>query len=131
MDGASRRLAQLARILSDTRPFGEPSTTDRPEPLQQVRLKRIQDVTAQLDAGTARPVDEVDAVAMRLVLDEYASVVAHLRAAAREGAATLGSLAAQLKTYQRLLDEQFTRREKPRASTAPSDRQPASRNPGR
>lgn len=131
MDDASRRLAQLARILSDTRPFGEPSTADRAEHLQQVRLKRIQDVAAQLDAGVARRVDDVDTIAMRLVLDEYASVVAQLRAAAREGAATLGSLAAQLKTNRRLLDEQLMRREKRLASTAPSDRQPASRNPGR
>lgn len=128
MDDASRRLAQLARILSDARPHGDVSTADLAE---QVHLKRIQGFTAQLDDGDGRSIDAVDAVAMRLVLDEYSRVVAQLRAAAREGAATLGSLAAQLRASRRLLDEQLTRREKRLGSTAPSDRQPASRNPGR
>ena len=129
MDDAARRLAQLARILSDARPYSEAATADPAEHLHQVRLQRIQDFTAQLDDSDGRGIDVVDAVAMRLVLDQYASVVAHLRAAARERAATLGRLAAQLRTDRRLVDEQLAQREQPLASTAPSDQRPASQNP--
>ena len=131
MDDASRRLAQLARILSDARPFGALSTTDVAEHLHQVRLKRIEGFTAQLTDGDGRGIDAVDALAMRLVLDEYSSVVAHLRAAARERAAALGSLAAQLRSDRRLVEEQLAHREKQHAATAPSDQRRASQNPGR
>jgi hypothetical protein len=129
MDDASRRLAQLARILSDARPHGEAATVDPEEHLHRVRLQRIQDFTAQLDDGDGRGIDVADTVAMRLVLDQYFSVVAHLRAAVRERAAVLGSLAAQLRADRRLVDDQVAQREKPLASTAPSDQRPASQNP--
>ena len=129
MDDASRRLTQLARILSDARPYGEAPATDLAEHLHQVRLQRIQGFTAQLNDGNDRGVDAVDALAMRLVLDEYSSVVAHLRVAVRERAATLGSLAAQLKTDRRRVDEQLAQREKQLAATAPSDPLRASQNP--
>ena len=129
MDDTPRRLAQLARILSEGRPYGEKSATDLAEHLHQIRLTRIKGFTAQLDDGEGRDVDEIDAVAMRLVLDEYSGVVAQLRAAARERAAALGSLAAQLRTDRRLVDEQLAHREKQLASAAPSDRPRASQNP--
>lgn len=129
MDDPSRRLGQLARILSDTRPYGEGSATDLAERLHHIRLTRLQGFTAQLDDHAGLSVDAVDAIAMRLILDDYASVVAQLRAAARERAAALGSLAAQLRADRRLVDDQIAQREKPPASTAPSDRRPASQNP--
>ena len=129
MDDASRRLAQLARILSDARPHGDVSTTDLAEHLHQVQLQRIQGFTAQLDDGDGRSIDAVDAVAMRLVLDEYSRVGAQLRAAARERAATLRSRAAQLRTDRQLVEGQLAHREKQLASTAPSDQPLASRNP--
>lgn len=129
MDDTSRRLVQLARILSDARPYNEAATADPAEHLHQVRLQRIQDFTAQLDEADGRGIDVVDAVAMRLVLDQYASVVAHLRAAARERAATLERLSAQVRSDRRLVDQQLAQRETLLASTAPSDQRPASQNP--
>ena len=130
MDDASRRLAQLARILSDGRPYSEASASDLADHLHRIRLNRIQGFTGQLDDGAGRGVDVVDAVAMRLVLDDFASVVAHLRTVARERATALGTLAAQLRADRRLVDEQLAHREKQPAATAPSDRQPASQTPG-
>lgn len=129
MDDASQRLTRLARILSDARPYGDTPGFDSAEHLSRVRLQRIQHLTAQLDERAGHDVDDVDAVAMRLLLDQYLGVVVHLRAVAREGAGTLAALAAAVRTERRLVDEQLEQQEKRLASAAPSERQHASRNP--
>lgn len=129
MDDTSRRLARLAGILNDTRPYGEASALDPVEHLHRVRLQRIQGLTAQLDDRTGHDVDEMDGVAMRLLLDEYAGALAQLRAVAREGAKTLEGVAAVVRKDRSLVDHQLEQQEKRPASTAPSDRQPASQNP--
>ena len=94
MDDAARRLVQLARILSDPRPSGDAPPSDPVEHLHRLRLQRIERLTAQLDDRAGRDVDDVDAVAMRLLLDQYTGVVLHLRAVARDSARTLAGLAA-------------------------------------
>ena len=125
MDDASRRLTQMARILSDARPHGDAPVSDSVEHLYRVRLHRIQHLTAQLDDRAGRDVDDVDVVAMRLILDQYMGVVVHLRTAARESAKTLAGLAAAVRTERRRVEQQ----EKQLDAAAPSDRQPASQNP--
>lgn len=129
MDDTSRRLTRLAQILSDARPYGEASVSDSAEYLCRVRLQRMQHLTAHLDDRAGRDVDDVDAVAMRLLLDQYAGAVVHLRATAGESARMLADLAATVRTDRRLVDEQLEQQEKRFASAAPSDRLPASRNP--
>lgn len=129
MDDASRRLAQLARVLSDARLHGDESAPDPAEHLHRVHLQRIPRLTVQLDDRVGRDVDGIDAVAMRLLLDEYAAVIDHLRSAVRAHAQTLEGLAATLRTDRRRVHQQLERREQRFASTAPSERQRPSRNP--
>lgn len=122
MDDTPRRLSQLARILSDARPYGDAPAPDALEHLHRVRLQRIQNLTAHLDNPAARGVDDVDAVAMRLLLDQYMDVVVQLRAAARAGAQTLAGVADAVRADRRRIEERSKQRETPPVSAAPSDR---------
>lgn len=128
MDDASQRLSQLARILSDARPYGDAPVSDPAEHLYLVRLHRIQHLIEQLDDRAGRDIDDVDAVAMRLILDQYMGVVVHLRATARESAKTLAGLAAVVRTERRRVEQQQEQQTQ-RAAAAPSAQQPASQNP--
>lgn len=122
MDGSSRRLAQLVRILDETSPRGETSMDDPADHLRQLRLQRIQRLTAQLGEHAGHDADDVDAVAMRLVLDDYSHVLAHVRTVAAESAKMLEGLAASVRADRRRVDERLQQQVKQRASTAPSDR---------
>ena len=84
---SSRRLRRLEQILADakvatvTSPDGD---TDPAEThLVVVPLDRIRRITAELQRATDEDIDEIDAVAMRILLSDYLLTVGHLRAAAR------------------------------------------------
>jgi hypothetical protein len=127
MEDASQRLMQLARILSDARSSAAGSTPDPAEYRHRVGLQRIQHLTAQLDERAGRDIDGVDAVTMRLLLEDYANALAALRAAAGEDSNILERSAAALRTDQRRVNE-LAEQETRFVSTAPSGRQPASQN---
>ncbi len=128
MDDASRRLMQLARILSDARPYAEGSTPDAVEYMHGVRLQRIQHLTAQLDERAGCDIDGVDAVTMRLLLEEYAHALAPLRAAVREDSNALERSAAALRTDQRRANLLAEQQETGFVATAPSGPPPASQS---
>jgi hypothetical protein len=58
---------------------------------------------------------------MRLLLDEYSSALAHLRAVAREGASRVKGARAALKDVRRYVERRRDRAATRPASTAPSD----------
>jgi hypothetical protein len=51
--------------------------------LASVPLERIRRTTSELQLGSGIDIDDVDAVTMRLLLNDYTTAVAHLRAVAR------------------------------------------------
>jgi hypothetical protein len=111
VDGSSRRLGELVRILDETSPRDIGLTHDTADHLERLRLQRIERLAAQLGERTGPDVDNVDAVAMRVILDEYSHIVADLRTAAAEGAKVLENVAAAVSADRRLLDERLKPRE--------------------
>ena len=82
---SSWRLQRLAQILAESKPL--PSTSAREtDPadvhLGSVSLERISRLTAELQ-NAATDVDDIDRLAMRLLLNDDTAAVAHLRAAMR------------------------------------------------
>ncbi len=83
---SSWRLQRLAQILAESKPL--PSTSAREtDPadvhIASVSFERISRLTAELLETTATGTDDIDRLAMRLLLNDYTAAVAHLRAAMR------------------------------------------------
>jgi hypothetical protein len=83
----SQRMLRLQRILADARQ-ARPQTpasdgNSAQVHLASVPLDRIAQVTSELHARINAEIDDVDALAMQVLLNDYATAVAHLRAVAR------------------------------------------------
>lgn len=91
------------------------------EHLAALRLDRIQQLAREIELRSEREPDELERITMRLLLDEYASALAHLRAIAREGARNVEQAPAPLKDVRRYVDREREIEAKQRASAAPSD----------
>jgi len=79
----SSRLARLDRILSaSAAPVAARTTDTDPDQvhLASVPLERIQALTLELQERSAHVTDEIDAITMRLLLNDFKAAVAHLRA---------------------------------------------------
>jgi hypothetical protein len=87
---ASARLAHLEQILAQTTAASTTVAMSGAEAadvhLSSVPAERIRRLTAELHSDLSRELDEIDAVVMRLLLNEYATAVVHLRAVARMAA---------------------------------------------
>ena len=96
----SPRLARLDRILSQS-PLHvathAPTDTDPGQVhLTSVPLERIQSLTLELQERSPADADEVDAITMRLLLNDYKTAVAHLRAVANGVDSRLHAVGAEL-----------------------------------
>jgi hypothetical protein len=86
-EDSSRRLQRLAQILAESK-VALASTTGRDaDPggfhLSSVPFERIGRLTSELGHRAAPDADDLDHLAMRLLLNDYTAAVAHLRATAR------------------------------------------------
>jgi phytoene/squalene synthetase len=63
--------------------------------------------------------DDIDVLAMRLLLNDYVAAVAHLRAVARVAASLVDGVTAPVKQGHRLLRLDDKRRQKQAGSVAP------------
>ena len=79
----AQRLKRLHHILSQSKPALAPPATDTGELLASVSLDRIDRLTSEQHARIDEAIDDVDMVAMRLLLNEYMTAVGALRAVAR------------------------------------------------
>jgi hypothetical protein len=80
------RLQQLAQILAESKALASTSARDTDPAdvhIGSVALERIRRLTAQLTQQAATDIDDIDRLAMRLLLNDYTAAVAHLRAAMR------------------------------------------------
>ena len=84
---SSRRLRRLEQILADAKVATVASSDGDTDPAEThvvvVPLDRIRRITAELQRAPDEDIDEIDAVAMRILLSDYSLTVSHLRAAAR------------------------------------------------
>src|SRR5687768_14147302 len=98
------RLSQLEQILAATAVGTTPAVADAAGVhLGGVSAERIRGLTLVLHDGISRNVDELDAIVMRLLLAEYVTAVAHLRAVARIAAAHIDGAAAPVREARRAL----------------------------
>jgi len=71
--------------------------------LADVPSGRIRELTSTLRQRPAETLDEIDAVTMRLLLNDYAVAVAHLRAVARASAARIDAASIPVRESQRFV----------------------------
>lgn len=103
----SQRLQRLEEILAASKASIAVFSGDERDAatvhLDSVPLERIRQITAELlergDTGN----DEIDALAARLLLNEYTVAVAHLRAVAREAGQSIDSAAVPLHEIRKFL----------------------------
>ena len=98
-----QRLQRLEQILAGARPVTGAGAAALPRDLEGVSIERIRQLTADLQARTTSPADEIDVLAARLLLNEYTAVVAQLRSAAREAAARIDAAANPVKDVRRFV----------------------------
>jgi len=91
-----------------------------------LRAERLRTLTQHLHDRMETDADEVDSLAMRLLLDEYAAAVADLRATLRDEAAQVATAAAVVNDVRKLIGHRREQQEKRLSSVAPSDPPPAS-----
>jgi predicted nucleotidyltransferase len=78
--------------------------------LRSVPFERITRLTSILKDADMRTADEVDAIAMQLLLTDYAAAVAHLRAVVQMTATNLDAVPVSLKPARRFEARQAKRR---------------------
>ena len=109
------RLTEIERILAQTTYVVAPSDGAQ-DPvavhLADVPAARIQELTRMLQQRPVELNDDIDALAMRLLLNEYITAIGHLRAVARVAASLVDAGAVPVKQSQRFLRLEDRRREK-------------------
>jgi hypothetical protein len=88
--------------------------------LDSVLVDRIRQLTAELRERDGAPIDDIDALAMRLLLNEYRAAVGHLRAVARIAAERIDAAPRALKDARRAvhrLEKAVNKREAPGAGS--------------
>lgn len=121
-DDSAQRLARLSVILDDgSRRRHTTWSNPVDEHLASLRLDRVQQLAREVESRSGRETDELDRVAMRLLLDEFASALFHMRAVAREAAKNMERGPAALKDVRRYVEKEREIEIKQLAATAPSD----------
>ena len=115
---AFQRLARLEQILTHTVAVGGDPDADRGR-TREKQAQRIRQLTAELQ-HTVGDNDELDAITMRLLLNDYSSLVESLRAMMRLAETSLLSTAGSLRETRRRFDQQEKLRLKRAARAAPS-----------
>ena len=104
----ARRLIELERILAQSpRAIGSggegaDSVTAH---LAEVPADRIRQFTSVLELGLDDTIDDIDAITMRLLLNDYTIGVAHLRAIARKATVRIDAAADLIRQDQRLMHQ--------------------------
>ena len=117
---ARERLLEIERILTETvtgvRSNGGAEDSVAVH-LAQLPAARIRAFTQMLEQRVAE-VDDVDALAMRLLINDYTTAVAHLRAVAQVAASLVDGAAAPVKRGHKFLLRDEKRRHNQDAATA-------------
>ena len=100
----TERLQRLEQILSSSKPALTLTMLDAAtNHLQAAPLERLRQLTVELQSRSDSGHDEVDALAMRLLLNDYATAVAHLRAVARDAGERIDAAATPLNESRRAI----------------------------
>ena len=103
----AERLQRIEQILASSTPALTLAPLDPRDAatnhLQAAPLERMRQLTLELQARSDGAQEDVDALAMRLLLNDYSSAVAHLRAVARDAAERIDAAAAPLNEARRAI----------------------------
>ena len=129
-DDLAERLLELDRILSHERAAsfsgeGDPVSMH----LDAVPSERIRELTSLLQRRAATGNDEIDAVAMRLLLNDYTAAVGHLRAVARLAATRIDDAAAPVREAQLFMKRDLRREEREARKQERQQREQAEQEP--
>ena len=120
----SRRLQRLQAYVAAKPPQADPTSTNSSDladwHMRSVMLDRIAHLTMELQRRGDAAIDAVDALEMRLLLNDYTVSTTHLRAVtriAKEGIATASS---QLKGVRKTIERDLQREEERRRSSGDS-----------
>ena len=117
---ASDRLLRIEQILAESRRELDAMTRSGPDPaaaiLSGAMTERLKNMTAEFKRYPATQLDRTDAVSMRLLLTDYMTALAHLRAVTRLAEQRLTSAAATLKGQVRFVERIIEDRESARLS---------------
>ncbi len=109
------RLKEIERIFAQTT-YVVGSDDGAADPvavhLSDVPAMRIRELTGMLQHQPLEGNDDIDALAMRLLLNDYIAALAHLRAVARVAASLVDGAAVPVKQSQRLLRLEDRRQKK-------------------
>ena len=99
------RLLELEQILAQSRNALAADRDADPVALHlaDVPVERMRRFTSVLQQGAGGGNDEIDAVTMRLLLNDYTAAVGHLRAIARVAAAGIDAAAVPVRESQRFV----------------------------
>jgi hypothetical protein len=102
----TERLIELEQILARSKSATAVSREGEADPaglhLAGVPSERIQRLTAELRASDGAD-DEISAIAARLLLNDYAAAVGHLRAVARLAVTRIEGAAAEIKSSEKAI----------------------------
>jgi hypothetical protein len=116
------RLREIERIIAQTS-YAVTSNQGAEDSvavhLADVPTARIRELTRILQQRPLDGNDDIDALAMRLLLNDYIAALAHLRAVARAAASLVDGAAVPVKQSQRFLRRDDRRHEKHAAEAAP------------
>ena len=120
----SRRLQRLQAYVAAKPPQADPTSTNSSDladwHMRSVMLDRIAHLTMELQRRGDAVIDAVDALEMRLLLNDYTASTTHLRAVtriAKEGMATASS---QLRGVRKTIERDLKREEESRRSSGDS-----------
>lgn len=120
----SRRLQRLQSYVAAKPPQADPTSSNSSDMadwhMRSVMLDRIAHLTMELQRRGDAVIDAVDALEMRLLLNDYTASTTHLRAVtriAKEGMATASS---QLRGVRKTIERDLKREEESRLSSGDS-----------
>jgi hypothetical protein len=119
-----QRLRRLVHILEPPHAAPDPAAAaerDAARRLEQLPLDRIRRITAELASRPDGASDEGDALAMRLLLNDYIAAVAQLRAVTRDAADRIDAVAPPVADVRQFVWHEQKLREKRRQSGGPPE----------
>lgn len=100
-----QRLLRLEQILTQPVALGTGTIAD-PSRTREEQAQRLRQLTGELQRGGGLDNDEVDALAMRLLLNDYAALVTGLRAMARQAETHIIAAYGPITETRRRFDQQ-------------------------
>jgi hypothetical protein len=109
----SQRLIAVERMLAQVKNSSLPDSDDLvPLLLAAVPIERLSPLTSALKQTHDAPLDEIDAITARLLLNDYSLAVAHLRAVTRVVAKRVDAAAGPVNESRKRVDKEIRKRAK-------------------